>query len=93
LDEDMMCDVMMMTTNKMADNHHDSQGDTRDDDHHDNVKKRKLDTMSHDNSDVVNDGLRRGKDDDGHHRSEHNCGVDDRDSLNEEAIRLKSSIR
>ena len=50
-------------------------------------------------------GLRKGRDSDGHdssghdghnrssHSSNHHVGVDERESLNEEAIRLKSSIR
>jgi hypothetical protein len=91
----MMCDVI-------ADNHRDGHGNKNRDD---NVKKRKLDSMNQDtyavvrvldDVDVVN-GLRKGRDSDGHdssgHSSDHHVGVDERESLNEEAIRLKSSIR
>ena len=88
-----MCDVMT--------DDHEAERD-------DNVKKRKLDSMNHDtyavvsvldDVDVVN-GLRRGRDSDDHvgrssdHHSDHHVGgVEERESLNEEAIRLKSSIR
>ena len=91
----MMCDVI-------ADKHRDDRGYNNRDD---NVKKRKLDSMNQDtyavvrvldDVDVVN-GLRKGRDSDGHdsssHSSDHHVGVDERESLNEEAIRLKSSIR
>ena len=87
----MMCDVI-------TDNHRDGHGYNKRDD---NVKKRKLDSMNQDtyavvrvldDVDVVN-GLRRGRDSDGHDSSDHHVGVDERESLNEEAIRLKSSIR
>ena len=86
----MMCDVI-------ADKHRDDRGNNNRDD---NMKKRKLDSMNQDtyavarvldDVDVVN-GLQRGRGSDGHdssnHHSDHHV-----ESLNEEAIRLKSSIR